>query len=346
MTGTAENRTYAQNTVPSLKGTSIETGKIEISRLADGSFCIFKLHDAQRARRDHHVLGTLIGSLPQAPQQNTFMGLPLRLSTEEAAFLVASGAATVRDNSSSLNASFDQVSKSDVDRFWEKRATDAACQRRQNEIENFERRRRFLEQNGLIDKVQSSVEMPDKMQFNIDKPVVGQSDSCARTSVILPDGTDLLAGRNAENPQHNEMSTAASFAVSNSYTGPLYVNRTRLAVFSELVRRGYYLNSGLKFGCDFLAYPGDPLRFHSHLQVKIVGWKEPIKLQELISGGRLGTTVKKCWLIASAVDPNDPVNFQEDIHTRNLNVNGKPVTEPCSNNLRARFACVEWAAFG
>lgn len=32
--------------------------------------------------------------------------------------------------------------------------------------------------------------------------------------------------------------------------------RLRLTVFRDLWRKGYYLTPGLKFGCDFLVYPG------------------------------------------------------------------------------------------
>jgi len=46
-----------------------------------------------------------------------------------------------------------------------------------------------------------------------------------------------------------------------------------------------------------MAYPGDPLRFHSHFLVAGKEWDEEIDLMDLVAGGRLGTGVKKGYLI-------------------------------------------------
>lgn len=54
---------------------------------------------------------------------------------------------------------------------------------------------------------------------------------------------------------------------------------------------------GLRFGCQYVAYPGDPLRFHSHFLCNGMQWDEEFDLLHLIGGGRLGTGVKKGYLI-------------------------------------------------
>lgn len=46
-----------------------------------------------------------------------------------------------------------------------------------------------------------------------------------------------------------------------------------------------------------MAYPGDPLRFHSHFLCRSYGWEEEIDLLDLVGGGRLGTGVKKGFMI-------------------------------------------------
>lgn len=38
----------------------------------------------------------------------------------------------------------------------------------------------------------------------------------------------------------------------------------RCKIFHDLWSKGFYLTSASKFGGDFLAYPGDPMRFHAH----------------------------------------------------------------------------------
>lgn len=69
------------------------------------------------------------------------------------------------------------------------------------------------------------------------------------------------------------------------------------ALFAHLHALGYYLTPGIRFGCHFSVYPGDPLRFHSHFLAMSAGWDEEIGLLDLVGGGRLGTGVKKGWLV-------------------------------------------------
>jgi len=82
----------------------------------------------------------------------------------------------------------------------------------------------------------------------------------------------------------------------------------------------YYLSPGLRFGCEFLVYPGDPLRFHSHFLAVGAEWDEEINLLDVVGGGRLGTGVKKGWLIGG-VEKNDSKDADEE---------------------RLRTFCIEW----
>src|SRR5256885_12728321 len=49
-------------------------------------------------RREHRICGVLIGSIPQIPQQNVFLGLPLELMPEEAQLLIDKGVAYIVDD--------------------------------------------------------------------------------------------------------------------------------------------------------------------------------------------------------------------------------------------------------
>lgn len=69
------------------------------------------------------------------------------------------------------------------------------------------------------------------------------------------------------------------------------------ALYKHLHMHSYFLSPGLRFGCQYMAYPGDPLRFHSHFLCRGYGWEEEIELLDLVGGGRLGTGVKKGFLI-------------------------------------------------
>lgn len=85
------------------------------------------------------------------------------------------------------------------------------------------------------------------------------------------------------------------------------ISITKMAVFMDLRNRGYWLSSGIKFGGDYVAYPGDPLRFHSHFIVSVI--TTSISMADLVAWGRLATGVKKSQLIAGASDTKETVFF-------------------------------------
>ena len=85
--------------------------------------------------------------------------------------------------------------------------------------------------------------------------------------------------------------------------------KLRYRVFLDLWEKGYYLTSGVNFGGDFLAYPGDPMRYHSFYIVIVVPWGKRITPFEMISAGRLGASVKKTALLCSVNDDTEEVVY-------------------------------------
>jgi tRNA-splicing endonuclease subunit Sen34 len=45
--------------------------------------------------------------------------------------------------------------------------------------------------------------------------------------------------------------------------------KRRYAVFADLHRRGLTMTAGIKFGADYLAYPGDPMAYHACFTVRV-----------------------------------------------------------------------------
>ena len=77
-----------------------------------------------------------------------------------------------------------------------------------------------------------------------------------------------------------------------------------------------------------MAYPGDPLRFHSHFLCNGLEWDEEFDLLGLVGGGRLGTGVKKGFLIGGRADGlNDADSKKSDI----------------DSGSAVRSFCIEWA---
>jgi len=66
--------------------------------LISNRYLLFSIDAITYIRRFHHITGVLIGSIPQVPQQNVFLGIPLQLTPEEARLLVEKGAAFIVDD--------------------------------------------------------------------------------------------------------------------------------------------------------------------------------------------------------------------------------------------------------
>jgi tRNA-splicing endonuclease subunit Sen34 len=114
--------------------------------------------------------------------------------------------------------------------------------------------------------------------------------------------------------------------------------RARCEVFRDLWEKGYYMGGGMKFGGDWLVYPGmylftqplelfilnqnlssaipvlfnlsilignlhlsgDPLRYHSHFVASVQNSPTaPLRPMEVVAHGRLGTATKKAHLLCS-----------------------------------------------
>ncbi|KAK7203288.1 tRNA-splicing endonuclease subunit SEN34 [Myxozyma melibiosi] len=121
-------------------------------------------------------------------------------------------------------------------------------------------------------------------------------------------------------PAVTQPSDRAEATLPESSIAPI-LDTPRFQVYKYLHGKGFFLSPGLRFGSQFLAYPGDPLRYHSHYLVRGLAWDEDFALLDLIGSGRLGTGVKKAWMIGGRV----PAGARREDY--------------------ASF-CVEWAGFG
>lgn len=65
---------------------------------------IFNVEDVKKLRNEYNILGVLIGTLAQYPQQNVFMSVPLRLSIWEVIWLIELDVALLVDYKSYRNS--------------------------------------------------------------------------------------------------------------------------------------------------------------------------------------------------------------------------------------------------
>ena len=304
-------------------------------------------------RKAHHVLGVLIGTLPQIPQQNVFLGLPLELMPEEVRLLSEKGLAYIVNDVQWHKQGLQIASSDQKDAF--RRSLAREC----HEAAKASERRKLTSAEQARKKLKLK-DLPSQAIF--------EENALNETPRTNDDGSELLFG--SLDP-HKASSLSDITSLSNiqhrwTITPPTSypplpappfdpqipspnVRQSSYALFRHLHDLDYYMAPGLRFGCQFLVYPGDPLRYHSHFLAVGLDWDEEIDLLDIVGGGRLGTGVKKGWLlggvqgrereslkrtqkeapIGSLIDSRDP----EETEKRQLLQQYVP---------KVRTFCIEW----
>ena len=264
---------------------------------------IYDINVVTWLRKHHNILGVLIGTLPQAPQQNVFLGLPLELLPEEARFIVAEGIGyCVNDHewhqSGAIQITAEQRDSYKQDIAQESEQTAKRMEKKRVEkAENVLQRRQIATTTTLLPKAQA-----------------GSSESQVESAEDAASLFESSTSQRGLSPQLTTNPTKQWAVTPTSANPPLptpprdpsiplpKVKESSYAVFKRLHDEGYFVLPGLRFGCQFMAYPGDPLRYHSHFLVNGYDWDEEFELLDIVGGGRLGTGVKKAFLLGG-VEP-------------------------------------------
>ena len=220
---------------------------------------VFDIEDARELRL-LGICGVLNGTLPAAPQQNVFLGLPLQLLPEDVIWLVEKGYAEVIDGLSSINHD-----KEDVE-SWNNSHLINIRDHKQEELLIAKLKKLSLPEETLTPRIDAIRAAGDKKNFT-----------------VIPD-----CGPKSNSPLKFDLKTILQQLLP---TDP-----RKYHVYRYLKSQGIYILPGLRFGGDFLGYPNDPLRYHAHY---IVNSDDKLRLMEIITGGRLATGVKKVWVIAA-----------------------------------------------
>lgn len=267
-----------------------------------GSYYLFSIDAVTYLRREHHICGVLIGTLPQIPQQNVFLAMPLQLMPEEARLLVDKGVACIVDEIKAHKDGMTSIMEEDRKRYLRNlEAEGLQAMRLQN------RRKEQLREEALKNLDAKKAAKASKK--------AAQKQAVADNAVGDDPALELFAGgeqaqdAGPQRPTPSETAMAVTPATSyppmpsrpaSDQVLPSPEVPSSYPLFAHLHSKGYFLSPGLRFGCQYLAYPGDPLRFHSHFLVVSAEWDEEINLMDIIAGGRLGTGVKKGFLVGGA----------------------------------------------
>lgn len=82
----------------------------------------------------------------------------------------------------------------------------------------------------------------------------------------------------------------------------------KFLVYKNFRDKGYIVNPGIKFGCDFAVYQKGPGIDHAPYLVQVYNTGDPISSTDVVLAGRLATTVRKQFVLAIPHGKND-VNY-------------------------------------
>ncbi|ETW85471.1 hypothetical protein HETIRDRAFT_309297 [Heterobasidion irregulare TC 32-1] len=279
---------------------------------------VWQVDHVAELRAKHHICGVLGGTLPHLSQQNVFLGLPLILMPEEVVLLVEKEFAVLVDDPEAHHApSHDQLERWQAESTAEVRLQIARLQQEaggkegkamsetaiRKRKEREERRRKAEElarqaaQNSPIDaELSAGQNLLTQVPAPSSPAPSSASPSNLPYTVTIPTTSDSLSWYAPEEHVHNTIDSARTAGVWSYPSND--EERAKCEVFRDLWEKGYYMGGGSKFGGDWLVYPGDPLRYHSHFAATVQSSPTaPMRPMEIVAHGRLGTATKKAHLL-------------------------------------------------
>ncbi|KAH7349367.1 tRNA intron endonuclease [Plectosphaerella cucumerina] len=272
---------------------------VRISKIAD-RYLVFDAEHVSALRRVHGISSMLAGSTPQNPTQNVFLSLPLELLPEEAASLVEKKVAVLVDEAA---FHIDALRSSDP------RARDAYLASL-DETRNLARRHIAEEQQArkAASKAQEAKAREKKNKRKSGGQSAAPSGEDASASLFTPDDAqktpapvDRVEAAVAK-PMAVTPTTSAGLEAPSGDEGHTVEAPPIGPLQRHLVANGYFITPGLRFGAKYSVYPGDSLRYHAHFLATDYEWDEGIPMLDIVGSGRLGTSVKKSFLMGGAPD--------------------------------------------
>lgn len=302
-----------------------------------GRYLLFDVDVIAHCRRAHNICGLLIGTIPNLSQQNVFLGIPLELMPEEARVLVENGAAFVVDDVEIHRKGFGEMSREQRLKYLEEMDRKGTEVARDQQDKAERRKDKALKERGLNREVvekrkeETVSESPTPIEtlateeanitdFDLGLIMKGSSfsshpakerltkleNSLAETTLFDHSPASPAPSVNAAKPQVSSLqkhfvTPTTSYpplsCPSPDNARPLPAVPKSYPLFRYLHSKGYFHMPGLRFGCHYNVYPGDPLRYHSHFAATGLGWDEEFDLLDIVGGGRLGTGTKKAYMV-------------------------------------------------
>ncbi|GBE82612.1 tRNA-intron endonuclease catalytic domain-like protein [Sparassis latifolia] len=292
-------------------------------RVSNQKAYVWDVDDIATLRSQHHICGVLTGTLPHLSQQNVFLGIPLLLIPEEVVLLVEKQLAVLIDdphahrvptqaeldnwNAARAASARLQIAAAETKEASEvsvKAATTEAAQQKRKEREA---RRAAAARTKALGEGADADDAKAAPPPTAERPSTPSAGPPAYT-VSVPVSSAALRWYEPAGCTYTTIEDAREGGIW-TYPSDQY-ERAKCGVYRDLWEKGNFMGGGIKFGGDFLVYPGDPLRYHSHFVASVID--SPIatmKPMEIVAHGRLGTATKKAHLLCGWDDEKQEVSY-------------------------------------
>lgn len=276
--------------------------QVRISRIA-GRYLVFDIEDVALIRREHEICAVFTGTMPQAPTQNVFLGLPVELYAEEARLLVDKGAGYIVDDA--------------VDHLSQLKMMNPAS--RKAYLQSLGMQRKHAKMVFDETKAQSQAKYKEKRKGK-KKEQQEKPDEVGDESGSLFSSSQPVKQQVQEKPPKEVLPrvtpTTSNALVVSSASIPFAELPLPNPLHLYLNARGYFITPGLRFGGDYSVYPGDPFRYHAHYLANSYEWDQEIPMLDLLTSGRLGTAVKKSFLFGGRSPSKTRDTLEDDSDVR------------------------------
>ncbi|KAL7927323.1 hypothetical protein ACQKWADRAFT_466 [Trichoderma austrokoningii] len=274
-----------------------------------GRYLVFDPDAVSALRRKANTNGTLVGTTPQQPTQNMFLGLPIELRPEEVDALIGTNVAYVVDDVAAHSSALRSL---DAD---SRRAYVSSLRLRKQTAQKV-----FAEINAQKASITASKKNKKNKKKARDSseavPSAADLGTADSGGALRSDGSNP-SPRNSQVTLLGVTPTSSINHVSpDAYALPVEPrNSDKGSLCQFMLGSGYFMTPGLRFGSRYSVYPGDPLRFHAHFMANEYGWEEEIPILDIVGGGRLATAVKKAFLIGGRRPSTSPDMVTSPVRT-------------------------------
>ncbi|KAJ6630656.1 hypothetical protein B0H10DRAFT_1982238 [Mycena sp. CBHHK59/15] len=295
---------------------SSESGPRIRLRVANKKAYVWDVQDIATIRSKHRLCGVFTGTLPHLSQQNLFLGVPMVLLPEEVVLLVENELAVLVDDPKAhiepsipklqrWNLQEKQVAQQQISQATTTTnnapgmSEEAVRKRKERELKKAAARANASEP-GPSGDLSNSIFAP------IDATPPAPSD--AQYTVIIPASSTSFEWYDDRKCLFTTIESAKAAGIWE-YPSDLH-ERAKCGVFRGLWEQGMYMGGGIKFGGDYLVYPGDPLRYHAHFAASVLDSPTTtLTPMEIVAHGRLGTVTKKSHLLCGWNDEKKEASY-------------------------------------